>query len=65
VINVFLLSQKHEVAEAILEITEYSPKDYYKVKKDIFLSNYSFDDSLDALSFINLVIFQSLSIDIS
>jgi len=50
--NVILLSPKYETSEAILEIMGYYPKDYYKVKRDIFLFNYSFNNPLNALSFI-------------
>ncbi|RIB35565.1 MAG: hypothetical protein BXU00_00450 [Candidatus Nanoclepta minutus] len=64
-INVSLLSQKHEIVEAILEIMGYSPTDYYKIKRDIFLFNYSFDNPLDALSFIKKLYSSYLSVFIN
>jgi len=51
-VSVVLLSPKYEISEAILEIMGYSPTNYHKVKGDIFLFKYSFDNPLDALSFV-------------
>ncbi len=64
-INVFLLSQKYEISEAIEEIFKHSPTNYYKIDKTIFLFKYPFNNVADALSFVKMLYSTYLSVFIN